>query len=82
MAVVDNTIILRVRGLPLMREPHAVDANGWSVFHLNGDKVDWAESCNRARGQVFPNVRILEFDPVYEQIMKARRDRAAAEALA
>ncbi len=74
----DRTITLRVKGLPLTREPQEIDANGFGVFYLDGDKVDWTESCNRARGQIFPNQKIPPVDHRFEAIMRARAEREAA----
>lgn len=69
-------ITLRVKGLPLTREPVEID-DGWAVFHLNGATLDWAESCNRARSQIFPDVALPAVDAMFEAIMRARREREA-----
>lgn len=67
-------ITLRVKGLPLTRTPAFVDGDGFSVFHLS-DKVDWADSCNAARAQVFPGVSIPGVDKVFDEIMRIRLAR-------
>jgi len=53
-----------------------IDDEGFSVFELNG-AIDWAESCNRARAQIFPGVALPAVDAKFEAIMAARRERAA-----
>ena len=73
----DQTITLRVKGLPLTREPQEV-VDGWAVFYLNGPALDWAESCNRARSQIFPDVCLPAVDHKFEAILRARREREAA----
>jgi len=69
-------ITLRCKGLPLTRAPLRVDVEGFSVFEFS-DKLDWAESCNRARAQIFPGVALPALDAKFEAIMAARRERAA-----
>lgn len=72
-------IRLRIRGeFKLNKAPAYVDAAGWSVFHLNAKTVDWAESCNAARAQLFPDVPIPVVDYKYEALMQARKEREAA----
>lgn len=70
-------ILLRVKGLPpLALEAQYVDEQGWSCYHLNDDKVDWAESCNNARALLFPDVPLPAVDPVFDEIMRARWQRS------
>ena len=66
----DQTITLRVRGLQLTRAPQEV-IDGWQVFYLNGAVVDWAESCNRARAQIFKE-QLPAVDHKFNAIMLAR----------
>jgi hypothetical protein len=73
-------ITLRVKGLPLTREPSTVDAEGFAVFELSHDRVDWAESCNRAREQIFPGMALPAVDRVFDRIMAARAQRAKVAA--
>lgn len=71
---------LRIRGeFKLNKAPHG-QIEGWDFFHMNSATVDWAESCNAARAQLFPNVKLPVVDLKFEAIMRARleRDKAAA----
>ena len=72
-------IVLRVKGLPLTRAPQEVDAEGFGVFNLNEDKVDWADSCNAAYRQIHGDKPTPESDRRYEEVMRARQARKAAE---
>lgn len=76
-----DVITLMVYGaFKLNREPHHVDAWGWSVFYLNANKVDWADSANAARRQLFGDAPTPESDRRYEQVLIEREARLAAEA--
>lgn len=72
MTSTGNFITLRTRDLPLALPPHHVDAEGFSVFYLNPEKVDWAALCDRAIQQVFPGFK-PGFDPRWEALMAKRR---------
>jgi hypothetical protein len=67
--------MLRVKGLPLTRAPLEVDAEGFAVFYLDPEKVDWTDACSAARAQIFPGASLPELDAKYEAIMLARRER-------
>lgn len=73
-------IVLRVKGLPLTRAPALVDDQGFSVFHLNEDKVDWADSCNAAFRQIHGDKKTPDSDRRYEDIMRVREAAAKAAA--
>jgi len=53
-----------------------IDDEGFSVFEFS-DQLDWAQSCNRARAQIFSGVQLPAVDAKFEAIMAARRERAA-----
>lgn len=76
----DGVIRLSIRGdFKLNKAPAYVDDAGWSVFHLNAKTVDWAESCNAARAQLFPDVILPAVDQKFEAIMQERAQRELAE---
>ena len=66
---------LRVKGLPLTRAPQAVDAEGFGVFYLNAEKVDWADSCNAAYRQIHGDKPTPESDRRFEELLRARTQR-------
>lgn len=74
-----SDITLRVRGVTLTRAPQETTDEGWGMFYMNSRVVDWAEACNRARAQVFPDLPLLVFDAKFDAIMRARAEREAAK---
>lgn len=71
---------LRAGEFKLNEAPHYVHPDGWRVYHLNVATVDWTDSLNAARAQVFPNVKPPAVDLKWEAIAQARIERAKAAA--
>ena len=70
-----GVIRLRVRGDFKLTRPAQGEVDGWQVLYLNAKRVDWTDACNAARAQLFPEIKLRERDPVFDEIMRARLER-------
>lgn len=65
-----GVIRLRVRGTFKLNKEPQYQLEGWDCFNLNASTIDWADSCNAARAQIFPDIPLPAVDLFYEGMIK------------